>query len=51
MKWLEMLGIASFQIKMWQYYLIVFGISFIIYGYQKWQEGIFKDVTIPEKDF
>ncbi|MDQ0272880.1 hypothetical protein [Cytobacillus purgationiresistens] len=41
---LEIAGIAEYKnIAHWQYCLIEFGISLIIYIYYKWQEGISKD--------
>jgi hypothetical protein len=39
---LTILGIAEYKnIAPWQYLLIIFSLSFIIYYYQKWQEKIF----------
>ena len=40
---LSLLGIAEYdKISPWQYLLVIYGLSFIIYAYQKWQETIFK---------
>jgi hypothetical protein len=39
---LNVLGIAEYKnIAPWQYLLVIFGISFIIYFYHKWQEKAF----------
>ncbi|WP_029270004.1 hypothetical protein [Virgibacillus alimentarius] len=41
---LEGLGIVSFvNLEHWQWFLIAMILSFVIYGYQMWQEGIFKE--------
>lgn len=38
------LGIAEYKlITSWQYFLIMYGISFIIYGYHIWQKKIYKE--------
>ncbi|MCA1053691.1 hypothetical protein LCM10_01735 [Rossellomorea aquimaris] len=40
---LDVLGIANYKnITPWQYLLVIFGISFVIYFYHKWQEKLFK---------
>ncbi|TRM10940.1 hypothetical protein FH966_03945 [Lentibacillus cibarius] len=40
---LGVLGIARYEnIAPWQYFLVMFGISFIIYGYHKWQQKIYE---------
>ncbi|ALC90582.1 hypothetical protein AM500_12885 [Bacillus sp. FJAT-18017] len=37
------LGIAHYKnISPWQYFLVIFGISFLLWIYHKWQEKIFK---------
>jgi len=39
---LSVLGIATYKnISPWQYFLVMFGLSFVIYGYQKWQQKIY----------
>ncbi|BCB03592.1 hypothetical protein [Bacillus sp. KH172YL63] len=39
---LSLLGIAEYHsISPWQYLLVIYGLSFVIYGYHKWQETIF----------
>lgn len=39
---LKIFGISEYnQISSWQYLLVTFGLSFVIYVYQKWQEKIF----------
>ncbi len=41
---LDVMGIANYKnITPWQYLLVIFGISFIIYFYHNWQEKIFVD--------
>ncbi len=40
---LQELGIATFKnITNWQIFLLCFTLSFVIYGYQRWQEGVLK---------
>lgn len=39
---LTRIGIATLKnITAWQYFFVIFGLSFVIYGYHKWQEKIF----------
>lgn len=39
---LSVLGISTYKnISSWQYFLVMFGLSFVIYGYHKWQQGIY----------
>ncbi|MFD2761625.1 hypothetical protein ACFSUO_11745 [Lentibacillus juripiscarius] len=40
---LGVLGIATYEnMSPWQYFLVMFGLSFVIYGYHKWQQKIYK---------
>lgn len=40
---LNVLGIATYEnISPWQYFLVIFAVSFIIYMYHKWQQKIFR---------
>ncbi len=40
---LNVLGIATYKnILPWQYFLVIFVLSFIIYIYHKWQQRIYK---------
>ncbi|WP_431801279.1 hypothetical protein [Halobacillus andaensis] len=42
---LGVLGIAVYKnISAWQYFLVMYGLSFIIYGYHRWQQKIYKPV-------
>ncbi|MCY8231749.1 hypothetical protein [Priestia endophytica] len=39
---LHVLGIAEYRsIGPWQYFLVIYGLSFVIYFYHKWQKKIF----------
>lgn len=43
---LQILGVATIKnITEWQYFLVMFFVSFIIYGYQLWHEKIFVQNT------
>lgn len=40
---LRILHVATVKnIEYWQYFLVIFGLSFLLYGYHKWQETIFQ---------
>lgn len=40
---LSVFGIVAYEnLSPWQYFLIMFGLSFVIYGYHKWQKKIYK---------
>ncbi|MBM7598930.1 magnesium-transporting ATPase (P-type) [Virgibacillus halotolerans] len=40
---LSVLDIATYEnIAPWEYFLVIFGLSFIIYFYHKWQQKIYK---------
>lgn len=37
------LGIGAYnRIQPWQYFLVIFALSFVIYGFHMWQKGVFK---------
>lgn len=37
------LGIAKYNtMHPWQYFLVIFALSFVIYGFHRWQQGVFK---------
>lgn len=45
MKLLDVFGVATLKnIEAWQYFLVMFGISLVIYGYHLWQRKIFIDI-------
>ncbi|MFD2209597.1 hypothetical protein ACFSMW_07730 [Virgibacillus halophilus] len=40
---LNVLGVATYEnISAWQYFLVMFALSFVIYGYHVWQRKIFQ---------